>query len=166
MRQHVATLTAPRYPTTLEVLDRAATLCGIEPRYPFLERRLIEHCVAQPAAAKFHDGMTRALLRDAVRGLLPDEVRLRTSKTNFTPNVRARMLTSWGDNLNRIAGCNPGRIGDYVDLAVIREGIQRLRAGEPDQPALLQTMRAVVLDEWLRGGSSALAPRLDRRTPA
>ncbi|MFQ6775709.1 asparagine synthase-related protein [Cereibacter sphaeroides] len=166
IRQHVATLTAPRYPTTLEVLDRAATLCGIEPRYPFLERRLIEHCVAQPAAAKFHDGMTRALLRHAVRGLLPDEVRLRTSKTNFTPNVRARMLTSWGDNLNRIAGCNPGRIGDYVDLAVIREGIQRLRAGEPDQPALLQTMRAVVLDEWLRGGSPALAPRLDRRTPA
>ncbi|WP_101341987.1 asparagine synthase-related protein [Cereibacter azotoformans] len=166
IRRHIAQLTTPGYPTALEVLDRSAAPCGISPRYPFLERRVVEHCVAQPASAKFRDGMTRALLRDAMRGLLPDEIRLRSSKTDFSPNVRERVLRDWTESLDRLSRRDPGQIADFVDLGVIRGGIDGLRAGEADAPALFQTLRAIVLDEWLRAREFPAAARLDRRTPA
>ncbi|MGP3696213.1 asparagine synthase-related protein [Rhodobacter sp. NSM] len=166
IRQHVHALTAPHFGTSLEVLDRAAAICCVEPRYPFLEWRLVEHCVAQPASAKFHDGLTRALLRDATRGVLPEEVRLRVRKTDFTPDVRARVLSDWSHELDRLSGGDPGQVADFADLAAIREGIRRLRSGDEDPSALLQILRTVVLDEWLRERAPPALGRLDRRTPA
>lgn len=166
MRQHIALLTAPRYATSLEVLDRAAALQGVTPLYPFLDRRVVEHCVAQPASAKFHDGMTRALLRDATRGVLPDAVRLRSGKTDFAPHVRARLLSGRAGNLDRLFGRAPGAVAEFVDLDSLRDGVARLRSGEADAQALQQILRAVVLDEWLHRGATAPSARLDQRTPA
>jgi len=62
---------------------RIAELYGlsqVEPRYPMLDRRLVDYCLAVPAEQHNYN-MNRRLIRRATQGLLPDEVRLRYDKT-------------------------------------------------------------------------------------
>ena len=44
---------------------------GVETRIPFLDHRLVELVLPLPGAAKLAGGKTKALLRDAVDGVVP-----------------------------------------------------------------------------------------------
>jgi asparagine synthase (glutamine-hydrolysing) len=56
---------------------------GVEGRLPFLDHHLFEFARQLPVALKIHDGVEKHVLREAMRGLLPDEVR-RRGKHPFT----------------------------------------------------------------------------------
>ena len=58
----------------------------VEPRYPLLDQRLVEFCLAAPSTVKIHDGYARYAVRGALRGILPEEIRLRTGKQPFSPD--------------------------------------------------------------------------------
>ena len=51
--------------------------CGLEVRVPFCDHRIAEYMYGVPWAMKDLNGMEKGLLREAAKGLLPDEVRLR-----------------------------------------------------------------------------------------
>ena len=57
--------------------DRAAAAFGLDARMPFLDYRLVEYLWNVPWEQKAPEGETKGLLRDAVKGWLPEEVRLR-----------------------------------------------------------------------------------------
>lgn len=61
----------------------------IEPRYPMLDRRLIEYCLAIPLEQHRLGGQRRRLIRQAMKKYLPDEIRLRHDKT-FSSNPGAQ----------------------------------------------------------------------------
>jgi len=65
--------------------DRNAAGFGIEVRHPFLDRRLFEYVLAVPGEQLFRLGSTKDLLRRAMRGILPESIRLRSGKTAFSP---------------------------------------------------------------------------------
>ena len=58
--------------------------------YPFLDRRVIEFCLAAPGDLKVHDGHTRYLVRAALEGLLPPAIQWRTTKEPFSPDFHLR----------------------------------------------------------------------------
>jgi asparagine synthase (glutamine-hydrolysing) len=61
---------------------------SVESRVPFLDYRVVEYSLAIPAATKLRGGRTKALLRDAMRGLTPSEVLDRDDKMGYsTPAV-------------------------------------------------------------------------------
>lgn len=55
------------------------SLSQVEVRNPMLDRRLVDYCLSVPAEQHSYD-MNRRLIRRAMQGLLPDEVRLRHNK--------------------------------------------------------------------------------------
>jgi asparagine synthase (glutamine-hydrolysing) len=62
---------------------------GIEARLPFLDHRVVELLSGLDPTHKIHLGWTKAVLRDAMEGILPDEVRWRVDKMGFvTPEDR------------------------------------------------------------------------------
>ena len=63
--------------------DRTTMAHSIESRLPFLDYRLVEMLGGVPISYKIKKGMTKALMRDALKGILPDKVRLRISKFGF-----------------------------------------------------------------------------------
>jgi asparagine synthetase B (glutamine-hydrolysing) len=65
-------------------LDAMASSHGAEFRHPFLDRRLIEFVMRVPDREKIGRGETKALLRNAVRDILPDRVVNRLGKVVFT----------------------------------------------------------------------------------
>jgi asparagine synthase (glutamine-hydrolysing) len=63
-----------------ERYDRVAAACGIEPRDPFLDVRLLEFCLSLPPEQIHAEGWPKWLLRRAMGGMLPDPVRWKTGR--------------------------------------------------------------------------------------
>ena len=61
-------------PTLLTRMDRASMYTGLEARVPFADHRIIEYLWNVPFDMKMRGGVEKSLLRDAMRGLLPDHI--------------------------------------------------------------------------------------------
>lgn len=71
----------------LEWNNKTAARYGLTPAFPYLDRDLLAFLMAVPGEVQNRGGVPRALLRDAMRGVLPDPVRARTWKADFTAMV-------------------------------------------------------------------------------
>ncbi len=77
-------------PHAQEMVERSSAAFGLEIRCPFYDRRLIEFCFAVPEDQRRRPGQTKFVMRNAMRGLLPETVRQRLTKANFSePFFRA-----------------------------------------------------------------------------
>jgi asparagine synthase (glutamine-hydrolysing) len=66
-----------------EADEICAAVCGVDSRRPFADVDLWEFVLSLPAEVKFPNPQTKPLLRETVRGLLPDELIDRKDKTYF-----------------------------------------------------------------------------------
>lgn len=57
--------------------------CSVEGRVPFLDYRLVEFAASLPDELKVSRGVTKHVLREAMRGVLPDRVANRKDKIGF-----------------------------------------------------------------------------------
>lgn len=76
-------LTTTRLPELLQAEDRFSMAFSIESRVPFLDRAFVEYGVALPAAQKIDNGVTKVVLREAMRGIVPDETLDRRDKQGY-----------------------------------------------------------------------------------
>lgn len=139
-------------PHAFEVLDKAAANFGIEPRYPFWDKPLVEFCLALPGEEKLHNGFGRHVLRQAMQGLLPPAVQWRRDKIDFTVNLVRGMLGNHRDLLDKMLVSEGARIAPYVNLPEVAAAYQRLLR-QPDQPTPLDVQyvwRSISLSLWLR----------------
>jgi asparagine synthase (glutamine-hydrolysing) len=69
--------------TTIASFDRASMAHGVESRMPFFDWRLVTYAFALADTSRNGGGYTKILLRLAMQKVMPDSVRLRTSKFGF-----------------------------------------------------------------------------------
>ncbi len=75
-------------PALLRYADRNAMAHGVESRMPFMDWRVAAFLLALPAAYKLRDGESKAVFREAMRGIIPDPIRQRQDKVGFeTPET-------------------------------------------------------------------------------
>jgi asparagine synthase (glutamine-hydrolysing) len=70
-------------PTLLRNYDRYSMINGVEIRMPFLDHRIVSFAFSIPSSSKVRNGYTKAILRDAMKGFFPDEIRLLKRKIGF-----------------------------------------------------------------------------------
>jgi asparagine synthase (glutamine-hydrolysing) len=56
---------------------------SIELRVPFMDYRLVERTLATPADKLIYKGTTKWILREAMKGILPEKIRMRQDKVGF-----------------------------------------------------------------------------------
>lgn len=71
------------FPPLLRYEDRNSMAHSIEARVPFMDYRLVRFVYSLPATYKIRHGFTKSLLRDSLKGVLPEETRTRISKLGF-----------------------------------------------------------------------------------
>ncbi len=76
-------LTETNIPQLLRYEDRNSMGFSIESRVPFLEKELVEFSLALPATYKIRNGLTKSVLREALTGLIPEQIRIRVDKLGF-----------------------------------------------------------------------------------
>ncbi|MEA3490679.1 MAG: asparagine synthase C-terminal domain-containing protein [Campylobacterota bacterium] len=65
----------------------ARKLYGIEYRHPFFDIRLVEFMLSLPAEFKYSKKSIKVLLREAMKGILPEKVREREDKAEFSETI-------------------------------------------------------------------------------
>lgn len=76
----------------MEWNNKAAAIDGHDHAFPFLDRDLIALLMAMPGTMQNRGGVPRAVLREGLRGVLPDAVRARTSKADFSGAVNTGIV--------------------------------------------------------------------------
>jgi asparagine synthase (glutamine-hydrolysing) len=113
-------------PIILHEDDMNAMSCSIENRSPFLDRSLFEFGNAVPTRHLVRDGRAKAVLRDAMRGIVPDIVLDCRRKVGFNASIKD--LLPIEDEASREALLADGPIYDFVK----RDVVERLL----DEPGL------------------------------
>jgi asparagine synthase (glutamine-hydrolysing) len=91
-------------PKLLRFADRSSMAFSREARLPFLDHRILEYLFAIPETQKIRGGMTKFVLRNAMRGRLPDTVLKRRDKKGFeTPQSvwLSGPLRAWSEDIFR-----------------------------------------------------------------
>ena len=70
-------------PTLLRNYDRYSMAAAVEVRMPFMDWRLVIDSFSMPWTMKVGEGKSKRVLRDAMQGILIDEVRLRQKKIGW-----------------------------------------------------------------------------------
>lgn len=150
--QHIATLAAPLQPYAFEVLANAYAAHGVEGRFPFWDRRIVELCLSLPAREKLDHGWSRLILRRAMTGVIPEQVRLRRDKMDFVHLLASGLVRHHHEEISEVLSDGAGELASYVDLHRARGFYARLAADPCKAPGreVQALWRAVVMGRWLK----------------
>jgi len=129
--------------------DKNAMRWSIETRVPFLDPELVEFVLATPSNAKIRDGTTKFLLRDALRGIVPDEILNRKDKVAFeTPDRDMATSTDIKEFIEGILTSEQFKNRPYWDWRKVYEIYKSKRKkgamiGDP-------LWRVIITEMWLR----------------
>jgi asparagine synthase (glutamine-hydrolysing) len=146
------TLTSALFASTLELIDRSSAAFSIESRHPFMDKRVIEFCLALPSEQKLNQGWSRVVMRRAMNGILPEQIQWRGSKTSMTPNFLHGLLHLDRELLQGIILSNPNNIKGFVNLHVLDKFYSILTSQEAalNDENIMPVWKALVLALWLR----------------
>jgi asparagine synthase (glutamine-hydrolysing) len=125
---------------------------GIERRHPFLyDLSLTEAALRLPPQTRFDPVCDRPLLRDALTGLIPEEVRARSTKSHFTELMHA------GIRADESGLIEPLRLPDApVRAYVAPAALERTLAVAPAERKMLAAgalWRVAIANRWLMSQS-------------
>lgn len=142
------------WPHMSEIEDREASWFSLEERHPFADRRLAEFAVSLPEDQRWRGQQTKYILRQAMQGLLPETVRQRTTKAEFS-TVFLQALRSLGGS--RFFDSSQVAAMGWVDADKIQRAYANMETGATNNPdsapsGLWSLWMVVGIELWLRQG--------------
>src|SRR6266540_7207139 len=128
-RLQQALLTGNGLRALLHYEDRNSMAFGVEARLPFLDHRLVEFAYALEASHRLREGWTKVVLRDAMDGILPDEVRWRRDKMGFVTPEDIWFRTSLREMTRDILSDSRTRARGYLNVEAALKEFEAHEAG-------------------------------------
>lgn len=134
-------------PMLLHWADRDSMAHSVEARLPFLDHRLVEFCLGLPEEHKIADGWTKRVLREGMKGRLPEAVRLRRDKLGFATAEEVWMRTSHREVFRTL-------LEDAIDAAdgiLTPEALRKAtRILEGKEPFNFLVWRMISFGRWIK----------------
>lgn len=138
--------------TLLDRKDRMSMYSSLEVRVPFCDHRIVEYLYNVPWEMKDHNGYEKGLLREAMRGYLPDEVLWR-KKSPYPKTHNPNYLAAVSSRLQKIIDDGTSQLFDFIK----KDKLQELLSENKSQPWYGQLMTTpqtiayfIQFDYWLR----------------
>lgn len=130
-------------PSLLHYEDRNSMAFSIESRVPFLDHRLVEFCFSLNDEDRIHGVETKYLLRESMKGIIPDVVYARKDKKGFvTPGEN-----KWLRGPLKFLLDSPFQWPDFIRADRANQLMDEYRRGDNSKALLI--WRLVVLRAWL-----------------
>jgi len=137
----------------LEWNNKTAAAHGVDRAFPFLDRDLLEFVMGVPGAVLARDGVPKALMREALKDLVPVQILQRRSKGDFTASVNEASRRDYAPVL-RLLGPDALVVQmDYVDADKLLRGLRALEGMLQGSASCVPSWRLaglVALELWLR----------------
>lgn len=136
-------------PLILRMEDRSSMAFSIEARVPLLDHKLVEYGLSLPDHQKIQGGFSKFAVRQATRGLIPENVRMRRTKLGFAGADR-RWLN--GDLRPQVTDLIEGslRCDRFIDPAPLRQWYRSAESRNAGQEAYGSLFRVLALEMWMR----------------
>lgn len=106
--------------------DRNSMFFSLESRVPFLDYRLVEKTIASSSNWKIRKGMTKYILRESMKGILPEKIRKRRDKVGFdTPQDEWFREAQWQKIINEILDSNSFKSRGLIDNQIAKDLYQK-----------------------------------------
>lgn len=138
-------LTLPRL---LHTEDRNSMAYSIEARVPFLDYRLVEFIFSLPMSQIIQNGMTKVILRETMKGILPEMVRNRVDKMGFVTPEDIWFKGLLKDYILEIIGSRSFGGRGYFNLREVHKTFHRYCEGQLNLSSKI--WRWVNLELWFR----------------
>lgn len=148
-RVHHLELTAGITTATLATAAPVAAAAGVELRFPFLDRRLVELCYGIPPEQKFLDGWPRSLVRRGMTELLPPRVRDRKDKRGSGQWYTRHLAGPGRERLAALMDDAVARTTGMVDPVRLRDAHRQFLA-DPTYPNGRLLWTPLALAAWMR----------------
>ena len=147
---------APHRELRMDYLRHRALAEGVVNESPLYDVDLIDYCLRLTPELAFDSRCDRPLIRQAMRGWLPEQVRLQTRKANFTPFFEDAMTTADAGAIGSLLEAPHAEIGAYADLGWIRTHWRSVSADGGGDPGWIGTVWRLAAGEcWLRAQADA-----------
>jgi asparagine synthase (glutamine-hydrolysing) len=135
-------------PRLLHCEDRNSMAFSLEARLPFLDYRLIEYIFSLPLEQKIGKGMTKVVLRNSMKGVLPETVRNRTDKMGFSTPMNFWLKEALQGWILRVLESKAFAQRGYFDVSKVKGVFAEHCAGRRDHSSAI--WRWVNLELWFR----------------
>jgi asparagine synthase (glutamine-hydrolysing) len=147
-----------------EQARRRCRLAGIEPRHPLVDVDVIDTALRMDPALAFDPRFNRAMLREAIDDLVPDQVRLRRGKSNFDALFHQLLAGPELPAVRQLLDPTHAELRAYVDMAGLYREL--LEAAPPSRAGglmdwAIRVWRLVTAECWLRSRQQG-SPAFDR----
>ncbi|KWT87095.1 asparagine synthase (glutamine-hydrolyzing) [Candidatus Magnetominusculus xianensis] len=135
-------------PATLRPEDRNTMSQSIESRSPFLDYRLIEFCFSLPGRLKIRNGLGKWILREAMKGVLPEDVRTRKDKSGFIAPADKWFRTINRDQMYALINSESLKRRDLFDIRQLNRMFEEHVSGMYNHQMIL--WQIMNLELWFR----------------
>lgn len=142
-----ANLLHPREIAVHSALDLTAAYAGIELRSPFFDRRVVELALQLPQRLMCWRGSDRIIVRQSLRGILPESVRLRRGKSDFGDLID-RGLHRERHRIERLLEAPVVENLGFLSAAPLRRAFEGYWHGLPAD--YRELLRPLYVEAWLR----------------
>ena len=133
----------------LHYFDRNSMAHSLEVRVPFIDHELVELCARIPPELKVRRGVTKAVLRQVARGIIPDRI-IDKPKVGFFVNasdawLRSQLSGSLGERLAEPELC----CDEFLDRGAVTSLLDAFRDDAAGAPRARAVLSIVMLESWL-----------------
>jgi len=118
-----------------ERYERVAAAVGVEPRDPFLDRRLVNFCVNLPGEQLLSDGWQKIILRRAMAGRMPEAVRYRSGKEHLGLTFTNALMQKNRDSIRSSIDESRILLDEYLDPSLVDRTLSVYYEGESEKEA-------------------------------
>lgn len=136
---HFTDITNPTIEMSMNLINESASHYGIEMKFPFMDRKLLEYCLAIPSSQKLQDGISRSILRRSMNGILPDQILNRYSKSDLSPFSRIQI-----ESIENKKIINAAENLDIFNLDYINNFLLKNKAGN-----MMEIYQILIFDAWM-----------------
>jgi len=141
-------------PCCLRAADRHTTAFGLDVVWPFFDHRLVELMFRVPATMKIRAGVTKHLLREAMRTILPEETRTRIKKTGWNAPAHVWFAGPGRELVLDLVGSRAFAERGIYDVARVRQLVDEhyriVAEGQVADNHMMFLWQLVNLELWLR----------------
>jgi asparagine synthase (glutamine-hydrolysing) len=141
-------------PCCLRAEDRDCSAFGLAHTDPFFDHRLIEFMLRVPGHMKIRNGITKRLLREAMKGVLPEETRTRIKKTGWNAPAHLWFVGDGLQALNDLVHSRTFRERGIYDvyevMRIIDEHQAIVASGEPRENHMMFLWQLLNLELWFQ----------------
>lgn len=157
---HYNRLTSQVLSRTLYLESHYRSIFNVDARYPFFDKRLVEFCLSLPPDQKIRNGVSRFILRQGMKNILPTKVQKRKGKTDYSNQLKSSLIKYEEGALRNIAAGNAEGLSKFVNTDFVKEATHTYledKSGDGSGEGHA-VWRVLALAMWFHYGTKASTP--------